>query len=187
MESWGGLYDGGHGVACSSAAKREASSKVKASWLKSSYHASSLNRPSWWSSLCWGLLYCSSWTRWCTSSVASSIFLWRSANHAIFSFFLCTCWWMISISPISWFNSSSWSVGLVAFLFWLWASRRERVSWFGSSGCSAAVPGAEAFFDGMTRVSACRRWSKRVHWRWAPMLGTCSQVLWVKNKATQKY
>jgi hypothetical protein len=29
---------------------------------------------------------------------------------------------------ISWSNSSSWSVGLVAFLFWLHASRRERVS-----------------------------------------------------------
>jgi hypothetical protein len=44
----------------------------------------------------------------------------------------------------------------VAFLFWLRASQRERVSWFGSSGCSAAVPGAEAFFGGMTKVSACR-------------------------------
>jgi hypothetical protein len=35
------------------------------------------------------------------------------------------------------------------------------VSWFGSSGCSAAAPGAEAFFGGMTKVSACRRWSKK--------------------------
>src|SRR5688572_21957824 len=61
---------------------------------------------------------------------------------------------------ISWSNSSSYSVGLVAFLFWLRASRRERVSWFGSSGCSAAVPGTEAFFGSMTKVSACRRWSK---------------------------
>jgi hypothetical protein len=25
-----------------------------------------------------------------------------------------------------------------------------------------------------------------VHRRWAPMLGTCSQILWIKNKATQK-
>jgi hypothetical protein len=50
---------------------------------------------------------------------------------------------------ISWSNSSSWSVGLVAFLFWLRASRRERVSWYGSSGCSAAAPVAEAFFGGM--------------------------------------
>jgi hypothetical protein len=75
MGSWGGLYDGGHGVACSSAAKGEASSKVEALWLKSPYHASSLNRPSWRSSLCWGLWSCSSWTRWRTSSVASSIFL----------------------------------------------------------------------------------------------------------------
>jgi hypothetical protein len=28
---------------------------------------------------------------------------------------------------ISWSNSSSWNVGLVAFLFWLRASQRERV------------------------------------------------------------
>jgi hypothetical protein len=74
-------------------------------------------------------------------------------------------------------NSSSWSVGLVAFLFWLRASQKERVSWFGSSGCKAAAPGAETFFGGMTKVSACRRWSKRVHRRRAPMLGTCSQVV----------
>jgi hypothetical protein len=50
-------------------------------------------------------------------------------------------------------------VGLVAFLLWLWASQRERVSWFGSSGCRAAAPVAEAFFGGMTKVNACRRWS----------------------------
>jgi hypothetical protein len=61
---------------------------------------------------------------------------------------------MISISLISWSNSSSWSVGLVAFLFWLRASRREKVSWFVSSGCSAAAPGAVIFFGGMTKVSA---------------------------------
>jgi hypothetical protein len=35
------------------------------------------------------------------------------------------------------------------------------VSWFGSSGYSAAALGAEAFFGGMTKVSACRRWSKK--------------------------
>src|SRR5688572_3215216 len=67
---------------------------------------------------------------------------------------------MISMSLISWSNSSSWIVGLAAFLFWLRASRRERVSWFGTSGCNAAAPVAEAFFGGMTKVSACRRWSK---------------------------
>jgi hypothetical protein len=158
--SWGGLYDGGHGVACSSAAKGEASSKVMVSWLKSSYHPSSLNKPSWWNSLCWGLWSSSSWARWRTSSVASSICFWRLASQAIFSFFLCTCWWIISMFQISWSNSS-WSVGLVAFLFWLRASRRERISWFGSRGYSAAAPGAEAFFGGMTKVSACRRWSKK--------------------------
>jgi hypothetical protein len=184
MGSWGGLYDGGHGIAYSCAARGEASSKVKVSWLKSSYHPSSLKNPSWWSSLCWGLRYCSSWARWRTSSVALSICLWRSASRAIFSFFLYTCWWSISMFLISWSNSSSWSVGLVAFLFWLRASRRERVSWFGSSGCRAAAPVAEAFFGGMTKVSGCRRWSKRIHRRWAPMLVTCSQMLRIKNKAT---
>jgi hypothetical protein len=30
----------------------------------------------------------------------------------------------------------------------------ERESWFVSSGCSAAAPGAVIFFDGMTKVSA---------------------------------
>jgi hypothetical protein len=49
---------------------------------------------------------------------------------------------------------------LVQFLLWLQASWRERVSWFGSSGCSAVAHVAEAFFGGMTKVSACRRWSK---------------------------
>jgi hypothetical protein len=34
-------------------------------------------------------------------------------------------------------------------------SKRERVSWFGSSGCNATAPSAEAFFGGMTHVSAC--------------------------------
>jgi hypothetical protein len=128
MGSWGGLYDGGHGVACSSADRGEASSKAKFPWWKSSYHPSSLKKPSWWSSLCWGLRSCSSWARWRTSSVASSICLWRSASQAIFSFFLCTCWWSISMFLISWSNSSSWSVGLEAFLFWFRASRRERES-----------------------------------------------------------
>jgi hypothetical protein len=60
---------------------------------------------------------------------------------------------MISISLISWSNSSSWNVGLVAFLFWLRVSRRERVSWFVSSGCSAG-PGVVIFFGGMTKVDA---------------------------------
>jgi hypothetical protein len=48
------------------------------------------------------------------------------------------------------------SVGLVAFLFWLWAS--HNVSWLTLSGCSAA-PSPEAFFGGLTKVTACRRWS----------------------------
>jgi hypothetical protein len=53
----------------------------------------------------------------------------------------------------------------VAFLFWLRASRRERVSWLGSSGCRAAVPVAEAFFGGMTKVYAFRRCSKLKKWK----------------------
>jgi hypothetical protein len=52
-----------------------------------------------------------------------------------------------------------WTSGLPFLALGL--SERERVSWFGSSGCSAAAPGAEAFFGGMTKVSACRRWSKK--------------------------
>jgi hypothetical protein len=58
------------------------------------------------------------------------------------------------MSLISWSNSFSWDVGLVAFLFWLRASRREIVSWFVSSGCNAVAPGAVIFFGGMTKVSA---------------------------------
>jgi hypothetical protein len=42
----------------------------------------------------------------------------------------------------------------VAFLFWLRASRRERVSWFVSSGCSAVAPGAVIFIGGMMKVGA---------------------------------
>jgi hypothetical protein len=71
-------------------------------------------------------------------------------------FFFWTYWWMASRSLISWSNSSSWGVGLVAFLFWLLASRN--VSWLTSSGWSAA-PGPNDFFGGMTKVRACRRWS----------------------------
>jgi hypothetical protein len=41
----------------------------------------------------------------------------------------------------------------VAFLFWLLASQRERVSWFVSNGCSAA-PDAVIFFGGMMKVDA---------------------------------
>jgi hypothetical protein len=47
------------------------------------------------------------------------------------------------------------------------------------------APGTVAFFGGMSKVNACRRLWKWVHRRWAPMLVTCSQILWVKNKATQ--
>jgi hypothetical protein len=36
------LNEGGHGVACNSAARGEASSKAKLPWYRSSYHPSSL-------------------------------------------------------------------------------------------------------------------------------------------------
>jgi hypothetical protein len=117
------------------------------------------------------------------SSTASSIFFRRSANRSIFSFFLCTCWWIASKSLISWSSCSSWSVGLVAFLFCLLASHRESASWFVSSGCRAA-PGTVAFFGGMTKVNACRRLWKWVHRRWAPMLVTYSQMLWEEQGNT---
>jgi hypothetical protein len=160
MGNWGGLQDGGHRVACNSTARGEASSKAKLPWWKSSYHSSSLIVLSWRSSLCWGLRSWSSWVRWRISSAASSIFFWRSASRSIFSFFLCICWWITSKSLISCSSSSSWSVGLVAFLFWLLASHKESVSWFVPSGCKAA-PGTIVFFGGMTKVDACRRWSYR--------------------------
>jgi hypothetical protein len=37
----------------------------------------------------------------------------------------------------------------------------------------------------VVRSHQLKKW-KWVHRRWAPMLGTCSQMLWIKNKATQK-
>jgi hypothetical protein len=58
------------------------------------------------------------------------------------------------------------------------------VSWLVSSGCRAA-PVAVVFFGGMTKTSVCWRLWKWVHRRWASMLVTCSQMLWIKNKATQ--
>jgi hypothetical protein len=122
MGSWGALYDGGHRVACNSAAKGEALSKAKFPWWKSPYHSSSLNGLSWRSSLCWGLRSWSFWVRWHIFSVALLILFWRSASRSIFSLFLCTCWWIASKSLISWSSSSSWGVGIVAFLFWLLAS-----------------------------------------------------------------
>jgi hypothetical protein len=55
-----------------------------------------------------------------------------------------------------------WTGGLPLLLR---ASRRERVSWLGSSGCKAAAPVAEAFLGGMTKVYACRRCSKLKEWK----------------------
>jgi hypothetical protein len=47
-----------------------------------------------------------------------------------------------------------WTPGCYTFSFGFWPLReRERVSWFVSSGCSAA-PGAVIFFDSMTKVDA---------------------------------
>jgi hypothetical protein len=121
---------------------------------------------------------------WHISSAASSIFLWSSASRSIFSLFLYTYSCIASRSLISWSNSSSCGVGLVAFLFWLRASLSESDSWLVSSGCRVA-PSVVAFFGGKTKVNACRRLWKWVQRRWAPMLFTCSQMLWIKKKATQ--
>jgi hypothetical protein len=55
-------------------------------------------------------------------------------------------------------------------------SERERVSWFVSSGCSAA-PGAVIFFGGMTKVDALPKIVEVSTPEGAPMLGTCSQML----------
>jgi hypothetical protein len=155
-------------MACSSAAREEASSKVKLPWWKSSYHSSLLNELSWWSSLCWGLQSWSSWVRWHISSAASSIFFWRSASRTIFSFFLCTCWWMTFKSLISWSIFSSWRVGLVAFLFWFLASRRER------EHLDLCPVVAEQPLTPLFSSTTCQRWMlfrrlwKWVHRRWAP-------------------
>jgi hypothetical protein len=58
---------------------------------------------------------------------------------------------MTSKSLISWLICSTCRVGLVAFLFWLLASCRERASWFVSSGCRAAL-GTVVFFGGMSKI-----------------------------------
>jgi hypothetical protein len=89
------------------------------------------------------------------------------------------------MSLITWSNSSSWSVGLVAFLFWLRASRRERVSWFVSSGYSAAAPGAVIFFGGMTKVSACRMWPNEFTGGGRQCWGLVLKRFGFGNKATQ--
>jgi hypothetical protein len=47
MGNWGGLYEGGHGAACISIARGEASSKTTLSWLKSSYRISLWLGPSY--------------------------------------------------------------------------------------------------------------------------------------------
>jgi hypothetical protein len=52
-----------------------------------------------------------------------------------------------------------------------------------------AAPVAEAFFGGMTKVMLAEGVQNSKNGReftpwWAPMLGTCSQMLRVKNKAT---
>jgi hypothetical protein len=47
-----------------------------------------------------------------------------------------------------------WTGGLSLLASSLSERERERVSWFVSSGCSVAAPGAVIFFGGMTKVSA---------------------------------
>ena len=185
MGSWGGLYDGGHGGSLQFCCQGRSIIKSNGIMIKIIIPSIFIEQAFWRSSLCWGLQSCSSWARWRTSSVASSIFLWRSASHAIFSFFLCTCWWIISMSLISWSTSSSWSVGLVAFLFWLRAPWRERVSWFWVQRLQCSSPWRWSFHRRHDEGQCLPKVVERVHQRWAPMMGTCSQMLWVKNKATQ--
>jgi hypothetical protein len=126
-------------------------------WFASLPHLVHLNQ----GSLCWHLITKTfiemaqghiSLSIWRISSTASSIFLWSSASRSIFSLFLYTCWCMASKSLMSW-SSSSYGVGLVAFLFWFQASLRESPSWLMSSNARAA-PGTVVFFGGMTKVNA---------------------------------
>jgi hypothetical protein len=153
MGSWGGLYEGGHGVSCNSVARGEASSKAMLSWWKSSYHMSSWLELFWRSSLCCGLCPCSLSCVMCRlSSAASSIFFYSSASRSIFSLLLSTCWQIASRSLISWSNSSSCGVGLTAFHFWLRASLRRSPSWLVSQGArQPLVP--------LSSSAAWRRWS----------------------------
>jgi hypothetical protein len=59
------------------------------------------------------------------------------------------------------------------------------VSWFLSSGCSAA-PGAVIFFGGMTKVDALPKIVEVSIPEVGANLETRSQMLQIKNKATQK-
>jgi hypothetical protein len=96
--------------------------------------------------------------------------------------------WPSNRGSYTWPHICFLAIGHILGFFPLLASglskRKGLVVWV--QWLQSGSPIAEAFFGGMTKVSACRRWSKRIHQRWAPMLGTCSQVLWVKNKATQE-
>jgi hypothetical protein len=67
---------------------------------------------------------------------------------------------------------------------YLLASRRETVSWLVFSGCSAA-PGAVVFFGGMTKVDALPKVVEVSTPEVGANVGPCSQVLYIKNKATQ--
>ena len=103
MGNWGGLYEGGHGTACGSIAKREASSKAILSWLKALYHISSWLGPSYRRSLwcCW-YSWCSvSCAMCCISLATSSIFFCNHTTEAFFLFFstpigvrLQGCWFL---------------------------------------------------------------------------------------------
>jgi hypothetical protein len=99
--------------------------------------------------------------RWRISSAASSIFFWRSARETSSPSSFKPANGLLQGPWFSWSNSS-WGVGLVAFLFWLLASRR--------------------WHDKGHSFSKVVKW---VHQMWTPMLRTCFQMLWVKNKATQ--
>jgi hypothetical protein len=114
-----------------------------------------------------------------------NLLLELSQMKHLFYLLFSTCWWIASRSLISWSNSSSYGVGLVAFLFLLRASLRRSSSWLVSRGVRTA-PGAAVFFGGMTKVLAEFSLTKVavwVHRMWAPILVTCFLLLWTIKQA----
>jgi hypothetical protein len=130
MDNWGGLYNGGHGIACNSVAKGEASSKAILSSLKSLYHMSSWLGPSYQRYL-WRCRY-----SWCSvscamcriSSSAPSIFFCNSDNWSIFPPFLHLLVYDFKVADLLIHLLILW--GWASRLpFWLRASLKRISSW----------------------------------------------------------
>jgi hypothetical protein len=136
-----------------------------------------------------GLWFWSSWARCRSSSEASSICFWRSARRAIFSFFRWTCWWSISIFLyflVQIVFRRRWTDGLPLLASGL--PKRDDIL-IGVQRLQSGRPCRWSFFRRHDEGDVCRRFSKPKKWkwvdrRWAPMLGACSQMLWIKNKTT---